>query len=115
MTSSDLWDVDTAERYDEGSAGMFAPEVLGPTVDFLAGLAGSGAALEFAIGTGRVAIPLAARGVPVTGIELSAPMVAELRRKADEDVLPVTLGDMASTAAAGEFSLVYLVFNSISN
>jgi SAM-dependent methyltransferase len=115
MTSSEVWDQETAEGYDAGSAGMFAPEVLDPTVDFLARLAGSGAALELAIGTGRVGIPLAARGVPVHGIELSAPMLAQLRRKVDEDTLPATLGDMATTTVPGEFSLVYLVFNTISN
>ncbi|WP_374215856.1 class I SAM-dependent methyltransferase [Frankia sp. AiPs1] len=115
MTSSEVWDDETAERYDITSAERFAPEVLGPTVDLLARLAGSGAALEFAIGTGRVAIPLAARGVPVTGIELSASMVAQLRRKADEATLPVVVGDMATTTVPGEFSLVYLVWNSISN
>jgi hypothetical protein len=80
MTSSDLWDEDAAERYDDASAEMFAPRVLDPAVDFLARLAGSGSALEFAIGAGRVAIPLAARGVPVVGIELSRPMVDRLRR-----------------------------------
>ena len=110
-----MWDEETAERYDETSAEKFAPDVLDPTVDFLARLAGSGAALEFAIGTGRVGIPLAARGVPVTGIELSEPMVKQLRRKADEASLPVVVGDMATTVVPGEFSLVYLVFNSISN
>ena len=68
-------------RYDETSAEMFTPEVLDPTVDFLARLAGDGAALELAIGTGRVGVPLRARGVPVTGIELSAPMVEQLRQK----------------------------------
>jgi SAM-dependent methyltransferase len=115
MTSSDVWDEETAERYDADSADRFAPEVLDPAVDFLARLAGSGAALEFAIGTGRVAIPLAARGVPVTGIELSAPMIAQLRRKADEATVPVRAGDMATTTVPGEFSLVYLVWNSISN
>ncbi|WBQ02357.1 class I SAM-dependent methyltransferase [Kribbella sp. CA-293567] len=115
MTSSEVWDEDTAARYDESSAGMFAPEVIEPTVDFLAGLAGTGRALEFAIGTGRVAVPLLARGVPVTGIELSDPMVAQLRQKVDEATLPVALGDMATTEVAGEFDLVYLVFNSISN
>ena len=71
MTSSDLWDDETARRYDESSAEMFAPEVLGPTVDLLADLAGDGRALELAVGTGRVAVPLAGRGVPVAGIELS--------------------------------------------
>ncbi len=115
MTSSEVWDSETAERYDETSAEKFAPDVLDPTVDFLARLAGSGAALEFAIGTGRVAIPLADRGVPVTGIELSVPMVNQLRRKVDAATLPVVIGDMATTAVPGEFSLVYLVFNSISN
>ncbi len=115
MTSSEVWDEETAERYDASSAEKFAPEVLDPTVDFLARLAGSGAALELAIGTGRVGVALAARGVPVTGIELSEPMVRQLRRKVDEVALPVVVGDMATTAVPGEFSLVYLVWNSISN
>jgi hypothetical protein len=115
MTSSDLWDEETAEHYEESSAAMFAPEVLDPTVDFLAHLAGSGRALELAIGTGRVGVPLAARGVPVAGIELSAPMVAQLRRRADEATLPVVVGDMATARVPGEFALVYLVFNTIGN
>jgi SAM-dependent methyltransferase len=115
MTSSEVWDEETAERYDDDAAEKFAPEVLDPTVDFLARLAGSGAALELAVGTGRVAIPLAARGVPVTGIELSEPMVRRLRGKVDEADLPVVVGDMATTVVPGEFSLVYLVWNSISN
>jgi SAM-dependent methyltransferase len=93
---------------------MFAPEVLGPTVDRLAGLAGDGRALEFAIGTGRVAVPLAQRGVPVTGIELSRPMIDQLRTKADETAIPVIHGDMASTLAPGVYTLVYLVYNAIS-
>ena len=71
MRQDEVWDVDAAERYDTPGTGMFAPEVLEPTVDRLAGLAGDGHALELAIGTGRVAVPLAERGVPVTGIELS--------------------------------------------
>src|SRR5580700_11206266 len=115
MTSSDVWGEQTAARYDADSADRFAPAVLGPTVDFLARLAGAGAALEFAIGTGRVGIPLAARGVPVTGIELSEAMLAQLRRKADEAALPVLVGDMATTRAPGRFSLVYLVFNTLAN
>jgi SAM-dependent methyltransferase len=115
MTSSEVWGQQTAEHYDADITERFAPEVLGPTVDFLARLAGSGAALELAIGTGRVGIPLAARGIPVTGIELSVAMLAQLRRKVDEAALPVLAGDMATTRAPGEFSLVYLVFNSISN
>jgi SAM-dependent methyltransferase len=89
--------------------------VLDPAVDFLARLAGSGPALEFAIGTGRVAIPLTARGVPVTGIELSQPMVDRLRRKSPAAHLPVVVGDMATTVVPGRFSLVYVVWNSISN
>ncbi len=115
MTSSDLWDEDTAQRYDDISAEMFAPEVLDPTVDFLARLAGSGPALELAIGTGRVAIPLAARGIPVTGIELSQPMVDQLRSKVSAEELPVVVGDMATTVIPGQFSLVYVVWNSIGN
>ncbi len=113
MTSSDLWDADTAARYDESSAQMFAPHVLDPTVELLAGLAAGGRVLELAIGTGRVAIPLVARGLDVTGIELSQPMVDQLHRKAPE--LPVVVGDMATTTVPGEFALVYLVWNSIGN
>ena len=78
--------------------GMSSPEVLGPAVDRLAGLAGDGRALEFAIGTGRVAIPLAQRGVPATGIELSHPMIAQLRTKAAEAAIPVIAGDMATAS-----------------
>ena len=115
MTSSDLWDEATARRYDDAASAMFAPEVLDPAVEMLAGLAGDGRALELAIGTGRVAVPLAARGVPVSGIELAEPMVAELRRKVDEATVPVVVGDMASARVPGEFALVYLVFNTIGN
>src|SRR5215210_5770664 len=115
MQQDEIWNEDAARRYDTPSAGMFAPEVLVPTVDFLTRLAGNGAALEFAIGTGRVAVPLSERGVPVTGIELSAPMIERLRTKVDEDTIPVVVGDMASAVAPAEFTLVYLVFNTISN
>ncbi|MFF6814084.1 class I SAM-dependent DNA methyltransferase [Streptomyces sp. NPDC012403] len=115
MEQEDIWDADAAQRYDTPGTGMFAPEVLEPTVDRLARLAEGGAALEFAIGTGRVAVPLAGRGVPVTGIELSRPMVEQLRTKADEATIPVIIGDMATTTAPGEYTLVYLVFNTISN
>lgn len=115
MRQEDIWDADTAARYDTPGVGMFAPEVLGPTVDRLAELAGDGRALEFAIGTGRVAVPLAERGVPVTGIELSRPMIDRLRTKVDEATIPVIVGDMATAVAAGTFTLVYLVFNTISN
>lgn len=115
MVSSDVWDEDTASVYDDEAADLFRPEVVGPTVDLLASLAGDGRALELAIGTGRIGIPLLRRGVPVTGIELSAPMVSRLRAKVGEDELPVAIGDMASTRVPGEFSLVYLVFNTITN
>jgi SAM-dependent methyltransferase len=115
VTSSDLWGEAEAERYDETSGEKFAPAVLDPAVDFLERLADGGPALEFAVGTGRVAIPLAARGVRVTGIELAAPMVAQLRRKVDEAHVPVVVGDMATTRAPGEFSLVYLVWNGLGN
>jgi SAM-dependent methyltransferase len=115
MRQEDIWDVDTAQSYDTPGTGMFAPEVLGPTADRLAELAGGGRALEFAIGTGRVAVPLAERGVPVTGIELSQPMIDQLRTKVDEATIPVIAGDMATTVAPGKYSLVYLVFNTIAN
>ncbi|MFI5567025.1 class I SAM-dependent DNA methyltransferase [Streptomyces sp. NPDC051740] len=115
MEQKEIWDADTARRYDTPGTGMFAPEVLDPAVDRLARLAEGGAALEFAIGTGRVAVPLTGRGVPVTGIELSPPMVEQLRTKADGTTIPVIIGDMATTAAPGEYTLVYLVFNTISN
>ncbi|MFG1845260.1 class I SAM-dependent DNA methyltransferase [Micromonospora carbonacea] len=115
MRQEDIWDADAAERYDTPGVGMFAPEVLGPTVDRLATLAGDGAALEFAVGTGRVAVPLAERGVPVTGIELSTAMLDRLRTKVDEATLPVVVGDMATAVAPGAYSLVYLVFNTIAN
>ena len=115
MKQEDIWDIEAATNYDTPGAGMFAPDLLGPCVDRLAELAGKGGALEFAIGTGRVAIPLRARGVPVSGIELSWAMVDQLRAKADEQTLPVVIGDMAKTIVPGEFALVYLVFNPISN
>ncbi|KAA1249962.1 class I SAM-dependent methyltransferase [Mycobacterium simiae] len=115
MLQEQIWDSAAAQRYDTIGTGMFAPEVLGPTVERLVELAADGRALEFAIGTGRVAIPLAERGVSVTGIELSHAMIARLREKADDAAIPVVTGDMASTLAPGEFTLVYLVYNTISN
>ena len=115
MRPEDVWDVGAAQRYDTPGVGMFAPEVIGPTVDRLAELAGDGRALELAIGTGRVAVPLVERGVSVTGIELSQPMVDQLRTKVDETTIPVVVGDMASAEAPGTYSVVYLVYNTISN
>ena len=106
---------DVAARYDDDSAGMFAREVLDPAVDRLEALARGGRALELAIGTGRVGLALAARGVPVTGIELSEAMVEQLRAKPGGADLDVIVGDMATTRADGTFALVYLVFNTIVN
>jgi SAM-dependent methyltransferase len=114
MRQEDIWDEETAAAYDTDE-GKFAPEVLRATVERLAVLAEGGPALEFAIGTGRVAVPLAARGVPVSGIELSRTMLARLRTKADEATIPVVVGDMATARVPGRFALVYLVFNTIGN
>ncbi len=94
---------------------MSSAAVLEPTLAFLAELAGDGRALEFAIGTGRVGVPLQQRGVPVAGIELSEHMAAVLRRKVEGDTLPVAIGDMATTTVPGDFTLVYLVYNTITN
>ena len=115
MASSDLWDEHTASVYDEEAAHMFAPEVVEPAVDLLARLAGPGQALGFAVGTGRIAIPLHRRGVQVTGIELSPAMAALLRSKEGGADIPVVIGDMATTVVPGEFSLVFVPWNSISN
>jgi SAM-dependent methyltransferase len=110
-----FFDETVAARYDELLAEMFDPEVVDPAVDFLARLAGDGNALEFGVGTGRIALPLAQRGVPVQGIELSRAMVARLRAKPDAEQITVTIGDFATTRLDGHFSLVYLVFNTIMN
>ena len=104
-----------ARFYDATSQAMADPTVLEPTIDFLAELAGDGAALEFAIGTGRVAVPLRERGVEVHGIEISQDMVDELRAKPGGDTIGVTIGDMATTRVDGMFRLVYLVYNTIGN
>jgi SAM-dependent methyltransferase len=110
-----IWDVETAQSYDTPGIGMFSPEVLGPTVDVLKELAAGGRAVEFAIGTGRVAIPLSDSGIAVSGIELSHAMASRLREKVGEDRIPVVLGDMATARAGSDFDLAYLVFNTISN
>jgi SAM-dependent methyltransferase len=104
-----------AAAYDEHSASMFDPAVVGPAVDRLAELAGDGGALELAIGTGRIALPLAARGVRVAGIDSSEAMLARLRAKPGGERIEAVVGDMAATRVDGEFSLVYLVFNTIFN
>jgi SAM-dependent methyltransferase len=104
-----------AARYDESSAEMFEPAVVGAVVDVLAGLAGGGRALELGVGTGRIALPLAQRGVRVHGIDLSRAMVARLRAKPGGDAIGVTIGDFATTRVDGTFSVAYLVFNTIMN
>ena len=104
-----------ADSYDEMAAEMFAPEVLDPAVEFLAGLAEGGRALELGIGTGRIALPLARRGVEVHGIELSPDMVAKLFEKPGGEEIPVTIGDFATTRVEGRFARAYVVWNSIMN
>lgn len=115
MTNPDgFFDEHIAATYDDPDP-MTSPVAIDPVVDVLADLAGDGAALEFAIGTGRIALPLAARGVPVHGIELSQAMVARLRAKPGGDAIPVTIGDMATTRVEGAFAVVFLVYNTIMN
>ena len=109
------FDEPIAASYDDDSADMFDPAVLEPVVDFLAEIAGSGRALELGIGTGRVAIPFARRGVQVHGIDLSKAMVERLRAKPGGEEIGVTIGDFATTRVDGSFSLAYLVFNTIGN
>jgi SAM-dependent methyltransferase len=109
------FDERVAATYDESAADMFDPAVVDPVVDFLVELAGSGRALELGIGTGRIAVPLARRGVPVHGIELSKAMAARLHAKPDAEDIGVTIGDFATTTVEGKFSVAYLVFNTIGN
>jgi SAM-dependent methyltransferase len=104
-----------AETYDADSPEMFVPELLAVTVEFLAAQARGGPALEFAIGTGRVALPLSERGVPVHGIDISADMIDQLRHKPGAQAIATTIGDFAVTSVGESFSLVYVVYNSISN
>ena len=104
-----------ADRYDATSADMFDPAVVGPAIDFLADLSAGGAALELGIGTGRIAVPLSERGVPVHGIDVSPAMVERLRAKPGSDAITVTIGDFATTRVDGPFMLAYLVHNTIMN
>jgi SAM-dependent methyltransferase len=116
MPDSDgYFDERIAATYDESSAEMFEPAAVDPIVDFLATLAGNRPALELGIGTGRIALPLAERGVQVHGIELSAAMVAKLREKPGGKDINVTIGDFATVEVEGSFSLAYLVYNTIMN
>jgi len=109
------FDEQIAAKYDESDDEEFDPEIIDQTVDFLAELAGSGRALEFGIGTGRIALPLARRGVSVHGIDMSEAMVSRLRAKPGGDDIGVTIGDFTTTTVEGSFSLVYLVYNTIMN
>jgi SAM-dependent methyltransferase len=109
------FDERVAARYDESSPEMFDPAVVEPVVDLLVELAGDGHALELGIGTGRIALPLARRGVPVHGIELSQAMAARLRAKPGGAEIGLTIGDFATTTVDGTFSVAYLVFNTIQN
>ncbi|WP_270732425.1 class I SAM-dependent DNA methyltransferase [Shimia sp. Alg240-R146] len=109
-----FFDADVAETYDATHGGTDTT-LIAQTADTLADLAGDGPALEFAVGTGRIALPLAKRGVAVSGIELSEPMVAKMRAKPGGAEIPTTVGDMTTTRVPGAFSLVFLVFNTIDN
>ena len=104
-----------AATYDDSSEGMFDPAFTDTVAEVLAGLAGGGRALEFGIGTGRIALPLARRGVEVHGIDLSRAMVARLRAKPGGDAIGVAIGDFATTRVAGAFTVAYLVYNTINN
>jgi len=109
------FDDEVAATYDDPADEMFAPALLDATSGFLAGLAARGRALELAVGTGRVALPLAARGVEVSGIDLSPDMLARLRAKPGGDAIEAVEGDLTTACVAGDFSLVYLVYNTITN
>ena len=109
------FDESVAARYDEDDSEMFAPAAVDPVVDLLVSLAGTGRALELGIGTGRIAVPLALRGVPVHGIELSKAMVARMREKPGGEEIGVEIGDFSTTTVDGTFSVAYLVYNTILN
>ncbi len=114
MDKDGYFGADIAAHYDDDPA-MTDPATVGPAVDFLADLAGQGAALEFAIGTGRIALPLAWRGVPLSGIELSQAMVGRMRQKPGGTAIAVTIGDITKVRVPGAYALVYLVYNTINN
>lgn len=112
--SDGVFDAEVAATYDANHGGT-DPALVTRCVDRLVDLANGGAALEFAIGTGRIALPFVARGVPVSGNELSAAMLAQMRKKPGGADLPVVVGDMTQVRVDGDFSLVYLVYNTIDN
>jgi SAM-dependent methyltransferase len=111
----DYFDERIAKGYDAAARGMYESEVIDPAVSFLADLAGTGAALELGIGTGRIALPLSQRGIRVHGIELSPAMVDQLQAKPGAGAIGVTIGDFATTKVDGSFALAYLVYNTITN
>jgi SAM-dependent methyltransferase len=115
VTDDGFFDEEVAATYDVATSGMHDQSVIDCILDVLGGLAGDGKALEFGIGTGRIAIPLARRGVEVHGIDMSKAMVARLREKPGASEIDVSIGDFADTRVPGEFSLTYLVFNTIGN
>ncbi len=114
MHDDGYFDEAVAARYDQDTA-IFAPEVVDPVVDFLVDLAGKGRALELGIGTGRIAVPLARRGVPVHGIDISLAMLARIEGKPGAENIEVTVGDFSATRVPGSFAVAYLVFNTINN
>jgi SAM-dependent methyltransferase len=115
MDTDGYFDKSVAERYDDPTDEMFSETVIGATVDFLLQESRGGNALEFGIGTGRIALPLADRGVTVAGIDISQAMLDQLAKKPGAELIEVTRGDFAATRAKGTFSLAYLVFNTIMN
>lgn len=115
MDHVDLWGAATAATYDEKNADMFQDDTLGPAVDLLAELASGGGALEFAAGTGRIALPLARRGVRVHAVDYSAPMVEQLRRKDKQGLVTTTVADMSTVDISDSFAVVFVAFNSLAN
>ena len=115
MSEDGFFGEEVAATYDAATSEMHDRSVIDAIINVLAGLAGDGAALEFGVGTGRIALPLAGRGVEVHGIDLSKAMVARMRDKPGGSKIGVTIGDFADTYVPGEFSLTYLVFNTINN
>lgn len=115
VDQQNLWDAEAAQNYDTPGEGWFAANVLDPAVQVLTELADGGRAVEFAIGTGRVAVPLMEAGVEVSGIELSHTMIARLREKVDAQRIPVVQGDMTAVSAGTGFTLAFLVCNTIAN
>ncbi|HSL10320.1 MAG TPA: class I SAM-dependent methyltransferase [Actinomycetota bacterium] len=115
MGEDGYFDDHVAASFDETAAEMFGRSTLDPAVDFLTEVADGGPVLEFGSGTGRVALPLAARGLDVHGIELSRAMVAKMRAKPGGDAVDVAIGDLSTTTVDGRFRLVFVVWNTITN